>query len=189
MPDLNLGPAPQTSPLKSILIAIVILVAIAAAVFYLNPRKTAELTISNVQLYAAHTATNSQSDGFRIVGQAAETDDDLYIVATVNLQNKLRFPIFIQSIDATYTTADNTFDTAKALGPADITRLEETFPALTALMSNPLSFDPGIEPSATAKGTILLHFSGLTEKSWKARKSATLTVNLAHQNPQTTPIP
>ena len=189
MPDLNLGPAPQTSPLKSILIAIAILAAIATAVFYLNPRKTADLTISNVQLYAAHTTTNSQSDGFRIVGQAAETDDDLYIVATVSLQNKLRLPIFIQSIDATYTTADNTFDTTKALSPTDITRLEETFPTLTPLMSNPLSFDPAIEPSATAKGTVLLHFSSLTEKSWKARKSATLTVNLAHQNPISITMP
>ena len=189
MPDLNLGPAPQTNPLKSILIAIVILAAIAAAVFYLNPRKTAELTISNVQLYAAHTATNSQSDGFRIVGQAAETDDDLYIVATVNLQNKLRLPIFIQSIDATYTTPDNTIMDAQALNPTDIARLEETFPALTPLISNPLSFDPAIDPGTTAKGTILLHFSGLTEKSWKARKSATLTVNLAHQNPISITMP
>ena len=189
MPDLNLGPAPQTSPLKSILTAIAILAAIAAAVFYLNPRKTANLTISNVQLYAAHTVTKGQQNGFRIVGQAPEIDNDLYVIATVNLQNKLLLPIFIQSIDATYTTTDNTFDTAKALTPSDIARLEQTFPALTPLISNTLSFDPAIDPGATTKGTILLHFSNLTEKSWKARKSATLTVNLAHQNPQTTPIP
>jgi len=189
MPDLNLGPAPQTSPLKGILIAIAILAAIAAAVFYLNPRKTADLAVSNVQLYAAHTTTNSQQNGFRIVGQAAETDDDLYVIATVTLQNKLRLPIFIQSIDATYTTTENTFDTAKALSPTDVARLEQSFPALTPLMPNQLSFDPAIGPGSTAKGTALFHFSGLTEKSWKARKAATLTVNLAHQNPQTIPIP
>ena len=189
MPDLNLGPAPQTSPLKSILIAIILLAAIATAVFYLNPRKTADLTVSNVQLYAAHTTTNSQQNGFHIVGQAAEIDNDLYVIATVNLQNKLRLPIFIQSIDATYTTTDNTFDTTKALSPTDVARLEETFPVLTPLMPNPLSFDPAIDPGSTAKGTVLFHFSGLTENSWKARKSATLTVNLAHQNPISITMP
>ncbi len=189
MPDLNLGPAPQTTPLKSIFLAIILLAAIAAAVFYLTPRKTAELTIPNVQLYAAHTTTNSQQNGFNIVGQAAETDNDLYVVATVNLQNKLSLPLFIQSISAIYTTPDNTIMDAQALNPSDISRLEETFPALVPLMVNPLPFDPTIAPGATAKGTVLLHFSGLTEQSWKARKSATLTINLAHQNPQTATIP
>jgi hypothetical protein len=188
MSALTLAPTPQTTPLKSILLAIILLAAIAA-VFYLSPRRTAELTIPNVQIYAARTTTNSQQNGFRIVGQAAETDNDLYVIATVNLQNKLLLPLFIQSINATYTTTDNTVMDAQALNPSDIARLEETFPALAPLMANPLPFDPTIAPGATAKGTVLLHFSGLTEQSWKARKSATLTINLAHQSSQTVTIP
>ena len=42
---------------------------------------------------------------------------------------------------------------------------------------------------ATTEGTILLHFPGLTEQTWKARKSAVLTLNFTHQPPQTVTIP
>jgi hypothetical protein len=69
MSDLNLGPSEQPSPLKGALIAIAILAAVAAAVFYFTPRKTAELTIPNVQLYAAHTETTGRAGGMNIIGQ------------------------------------------------------------------------------------------------------------------------
>jgi hypothetical protein len=189
MPDLNLGPTQHSSPLKSILIAIAILAAVAAAVFYFTPRRTAELSVPKVQIYAAHTTTAAQRGDFNVVGSLGENEDDLYVAVTLRVENKLRLPIFINSIDSTYTTpADTVLDT-KALSLTDISRIEETFPALTPLMPNPLSFDPAIAPQSATEGTILLHFSGLTKQAWKARKSTTLTVNLAHQDPQTITIP
>ena len=189
MSDLNLGPTQHSSPLKGILTAFVVLAVVAAAVFYFNPRKTAELSITKVQLHAEHTTFSSQRGSVNVIGQPASTEDDFYVVATVRLENKLHLPIFIDSFDATYTAPDNTTLDTKATSLTDISRIEETFPALQPLIANPLSFDPGIAPGTATEGTILLHFSGLTEDAWKARKSATLTVNLAHQNPVTTTLP
>jgi hypothetical protein len=189
MSELNLGPAQERSPLKAILIALAILLAVAVAVFYLNPRKTAELSVTKTELYAAHTTFNAESSGVHVIGQGAHTEDDLYVVATVHIQDKLRLPIFISTITSTYTTQDNeTLDTT-APGASDLARIEESFPALTPMMSHPLDLQSGIDPGGSAEGTVLLHFPGLTEKDWKARKSATLTVNLAHQAPQTITIP
>ncbi len=189
MSDLNLGPTPERSPLKAVLLALTVLIVVAAAVFYLNPRKTAELSVPKVQLYAAHTTFNAESGGVHVIGQGAHTEDDLYVVATVHIEDKLRLPIFIDTVTSTYTTSDNeTLDTT-APNTADLARIEESFPALTPMMSHPLDGQTQVGPGDTVEGTVLLHFPGLTEIDWKARKSATLTVNLAHQAPQTITIP
>ena len=189
MSDLNLGPAEERSPLKAILIALAILIVAAVAVFYLNPRKTAELSVPKVQLYAAHTTFNAERGGVHVIGQGAHTEDDLYVVATVRIEDKLRLPIFISTVTSTYTTPGNeTLDTT-APNAADLARIEESFPALTPMMPHPLDGQTQVDPGSAVEGTVLLHFPGLTGKDWKERKSATLTVNLAHQAPQTIVIP
>jgi len=189
MSDLNLGPPQQSSPLKSILIAIIILAAVAAAVFYFTPRKTAELSVPKVQLYAAHTTTAAQRGSFNLVGSLGESENDLYVVATVNIKNNLPIPIYLDNITATYTTPQDTVLEARAPSATDLARLEEIFPALTPLMTMPLSLSEGIPAKSTVQGTVLLHFPGLTDQTWKERKSTTLTFNYIHQTPQTVPIP
>jgi hypothetical protein len=189
MTDLNLGPAPESSPLKSILIAAAVLIAVAAAVFYLNPRKTADLTITKTTLYATQTSSDAKSGVGGIVGQAGETNNDFYIVVTLRIANKLRLPIFINGINATYTPPDGAPIAVQSMRATDIPRVEEIFPAIKPLMTNPLTFDNGIDPKSATEGTVLLQFPGVTEAAWKSRKSATLTVDLAHQDPQTITIP
>jgi len=190
MSDLNLGPAQQSSPLKGILIAAVVLIAIAAGVFYLGPHRTADITIPKTQLYAAHTTSKDTSDSqMHIVGQRAESENDLYVVATLNIKNNLPIPIYLDNITATYTSPEDTVLDSRAPSAADLSRLEEIFPALTPLMQTPLSLSEGIPAKSTVQGTVLLHFSGLTEQTWKEHKSTTLTLNFIHQSPQTVSIP
>ncbi len=189
MSDLNLGPTQQSSPLKAILISVIVLAAIAAAVFYLNPRRTHEITVPKTQFYAAHTTSKDTTGEMHIVGQLAESEDDLYVVATLNIKNNLPIPIYLNNITATYTTPQDTVIDTRAPGASDLARLKEIFPALAPMLPNPLPLDDGIPAKSTAEGTILLHFPGLTEQTWKARKSATLTLNFIHQDPQTVTIP
>jgi hypothetical protein len=189
MSDLNLGPASQSSPVKPLAAALVLLLLVGVLVYYLNPRQTAVLTLPGVQLYPTHTVFAAPPGAVHIIGHTQRAEDDLYVIATVHLENKLRLPIFIVSVDATCTAPDGSVLDARAPAPSSLARVEESFPALTPLISNPLSFDPAIGPGATTEGAVLLQFPGLTEATWKARKSATLTVNLAHQQPQTIAIP
>jgi hypothetical protein len=191
MSDLNLGPAQSSSPTKAILLAVIVLALVAGAVYYLNPRKTAELSVPRVQLYAAQTAFKAEdsNSGMHVIGQSAHVENDLYVVATLHIDDKLRLPLFLTTVTATYTSPkDETLDTTSP-SAADLARIQESFPALTPMMPQPLDGQTQIAPGASAEGTVLLHFPGLTEADWKARKSAIITVNLAHQAPQTVTIP
>ena len=185
MSDLNLGPSQQSSPLKGILIAIPVLAVIAFAIYYLNPRHTADITVSKTQLYAAHTTSKSMPGAPHIVGQLAESENDLYVIATLNIKNDLPIPIYFDDITATYTTPQDTVIDTRAPNTSDLARLEEIFPALSALMVKPLALSDGIPAKSTVQGTVLLHFPGLTEQTWKEGKSTTLTLNYIHQTPQT----
>jgi hypothetical protein len=190
MSDLNLGPAQTGSPVKSILIAVVVLAAIAAGIYYLNPRSTANITVPATQLYAAHTTSNDTASGeMHIVGQLAESENDLYVIATLNVHNNLPIPIFLDSVTATYTTPQDTVIDTRAPSAADLARLEQIFPALTPLLPTPFPLSDAVAAKSTVQGTVLLHFPGLTEQTWKQRKSTTLTVNFTHQAPQTVNLP
>jgi hypothetical protein len=189
MSDLNLGPSQQSSPLKGILIAVVVLAAVAVGVFYLGPHRTAEITIPKTHLYAAHTTSKSLPGAPHIVGQLAESENDLYVVATLNIKNNLPIPIYLDNVTATYTSPEDTVLDARAPSATDLSRLEEIFPALSPLMPTPLPLSEGIPAKSTVQGTVLLHFPGLTEQTWKEHKSITLTLNYIHQSPQTIPIP
>ena len=190
MPDLNLGPAPESSPVRSILIAAVVLAAIAIGVFYFGPHRTAEITIPKTQIYAAHTTSKDTSAGeMHIVGQLAESENDLYVIATLHLKNNLPVPIYINNVTATYTTPQDTVIDARAPGASDLARIKEIFPALVPMLPNPIPLDDGIPAKSAVEGTVLLHFPGLTEQTWKERKSTTLTINFVHQSPQTITIP
>jgi len=183
------GSEEKTSPLKPVLILLAILLLGGATFWFMNTRQSAALSIPKTQLYAAHTTTAAAAGGGNIVGQAAEADDDLYVAVTLHLKNNLNLPLFIDNLTATYTDAtDATLDT-RALGHTDLTRTEEIFPALTPLMPNPFPLGDAIPTHATTEGTVLLHFPGLTEQTWKARKSAVLTLNFTHQPPQTVNLP
>jgi hypothetical protein len=189
MSDLNLGPAPQSSSAKSIIIAVVVLAAVAVGVFYLNPRKTAELQVSNVQTYTYTSEPQQAKSGGNVMGGTESIEHDLYVVATLHIDNKLRLPLFINGIDVTYTAADGSDQTAHATNLSDLNRLVEIFPNLKPLLPHPINFSNEVSPKSVSKGQILVEFPGFTEDLWKQRKSASLTVNLAHQGTQTIAIP
>jgi len=183
------GSEEKTSPLKPVLILLALLTLGGAAFWFMSTRQSAALSVPKVQLYAAHTTTAAAAGGGHIVGQVAESGDDLYVAVTLHLKNNLSLPLFIDTVAATYTDAtDATMDT-RALGHIDLARTEDIFPALTPLTPNPFPLNLAIPAGATTEGTILLHFPGLTEQTWKARKSAVLTLNFTHQPPQTVTIP
>jgi hypothetical protein len=191
MPEFNPGLIPSRSPLPSILIAAGVLVAVAAAVFYLNPRKTADISVTRVQLYSAHTATTAmKSDiGRHIMGAASQPQDDLYVLLTVKVTDKLRLPLFIKDETAVLTASDHTVTEVSALQKQELANAYLTFPALKAMASTPLARDTQIAPGQTVEGMVVLHFPYAVEENWRKRESATLTLDLFHQSPQTITIP
>jgi hypothetical protein len=189
MTDLNLGPAEERSYLPAILIAAAVLIVIAIAVFFLNPRKTADTSVTKVELYAPHTEFQATPGGSHIIGQGPSAEDDLYAVVTVSVTDDLRLPLFVDATSVTLTAPDGSQTEALGVPVSDYPRLEQTFPQLTPLLTNPFTYGQQIAPKQTAVGSVLVLFPNTTEAAWKARKSATVTLNLRNQSPLTAPIP
>ena len=166
---------------------------ILGLVLYLTPHTIAEISVSQPVIYAAHTVFKSNSI---VVGQDP-SQDDLYLIVTVRIQDHLRLPLFIKDFTATLTPAnpDGTPAepiTSSAVQKLDIPNLYTSFPALKALAAQqtaqPLYRETQIDPGTFAEGTVLLHFP-VTQTTWDQRKSATLTIDLYHQGQLTVPIP
>ena len=189
MPEFNPGLIPSRSPLLAILAAAGILVATAGAVFYFNPHNTADLSITRVQIYSAHTQTQGIRSKAHVMGMAAREDNDLYVLINVKITDKLRLPLFIKDETAVLTAPDHTITEVSALQTQELANAYAAFPALRALASAPLTRDTKIAPGQTAEGMVLLYFPGAKEADWNSRESASLTFNLFHQSPQTITIP
>ena len=87
MADLSLAPAEERSYLKPILISVAVLAVVAAALFLLNPRGIADVTVTHVDLFAPHTEYKSLAPkaGMHVldskkttgpIGAAAEYNED-----------------------------------------------------------------------------------------------------------------
>jgi len=189
-PELKLVPTPEPgNPLKNFLIAALIMALVAVALVYLTPRKTAELTVLKADPYAPHTVFKELPGSGHIVGTAPAAEDDLYIVATVRITDKLRLPIFLNGYSAALINPDGTQLNATAISPRDLARIEQTFPALTPMAQHPLDDKTPVAPAETREGTIVFQFPGLTAAAWNGRKSAALTIDLTHQGPQIVDFP
>jgi hypothetical protein len=194
-PDLQLAPPPDSHRLvPMLLIAAIVMTVIGAAVYLLNPRKTADISVQKAEVFAPHTEFQQAPSDSHLVGAAPESEDDVYIVATLRIQDKLRLPIFLSNTSATMTKDDDTTLEATVISPLDLPRLEQTFPQITPLVSAPapppLQFEDAITPGTTRVGTIVLLFPQTSEKQWRAKKSAALTVHLAHDAaPINVPLP
>jgi len=188
--SLNLGPTETRSPLKSILIAAAVMIAIAVAIFLFLPKRPAEISVVKVQTFGPHTEFKAMAGaGPHVIGQGSQSQDDLYVVATVRVSDKLHnLPLFLAPPEATVNTAAGSMD-ATVINARDISRLELSFPELTPMISNPLRDGDEVAPGTTREATVVMLFAGMKEADWKAKQSATLTVKFAHQEAQTVPLP
>ncbi len=194
MADLQIAPARQSISASAILSALVVLAVVAAAVFYFNPHKVAELKVTTTDLYAPHTTfaapEGPAAGGMHILGAPTTTsEDNLYVIAHVSLTNKLRIPIFLNGATAQLTLADGSQTEATLLSATDLKRLEVIFPDITQHAVAPLSDGDEIDPGKTLTGTVVLPFPGQTADIWHTKKAAKLTLHLRNQDPQITPLP
>lgn len=188
--DLKLAPEPDHGVMPAIVISVLVLIVVAIVVFLVNPRETAQLKLQRVNLYAPHTefADNSKG-GMHVAGLANTSEDDLYVVVTVSMTDKLRLPLYISGTTLTLTSADGTSEEATGVAPQYYGRLESTFPELGGYLGQPLYDGDEIDPGKTRTGNVLVLFPGMTETAWHTKKSAVLTISLRNQNPQTIKLP
>jgi hypothetical protein len=182
--DLTFAQPARRNLLAPVLIAFVLLGIVIALVVRYTPHKTADITITATSVYPAHTVFKSDS----ILVGSDRAQDDLYVLATLRIEDRLNLPLFLKDFTATLVTADGEEFHTSATEKQDIPALFTTFPALEKLSSTPLLRETLIAPGQSAEGMVLLHFP-VTQATWNSRKSATLSVDLYHQGPLTILIP
>jgi hypothetical protein len=165
-------------------VAGLVMAAIVAAVVLLNPVRTPKITIVKTDVFAPHTVFQQQTGGIRVLGDGPAAEDDLYIVATVRIVNRLPQPIALNGCTAALINPDGTQLNATAIAPRDLVRIEQIFPALAPMAQHPLDEETPLAAGATREGNIVLQFPGLSATAWNGRKSASLTINLINQAPQ-----
>jgi hypothetical protein len=187
--DLQLAPEPEGRILPAIVISLLVLIVVGAAVFYLNPRGTAKISVDKVSIFAPHTVFKGTPGTIHVLGTSAGAEDDLYVVIDMTITDELRLPLFINNATMTITQADGSEIEATSVSSTYYPRLQKTFPKLSPMLTAPFVQGDEIAPDVTKKGTFLVLFPGSTETIWKNRKSAKLALNLLHQAPQVIQLP
>ncbi len=184
MPDLTFSQPARRNLLAPVLIAFLILGIIIALVVRFTPHRTADLAITRTAVYSAHTVFKTDS----IVVDSDRAQDDLYVLTTLRIDDRLNLPLFLKDFTATLITADGQEFHTSATEKQDLPTLYSAFPKLKDLSSSPLLRETLIDPGHSAEGMILLHFP-VSQAVWDSRRSATLSVDFYHQGPLTILIP
>jgi hypothetical protein len=169
--------------LAPVLLAFLILGILLALVIRATPRRTADLTITHTVVVPIHTVLKSDS----IVVGKDQSQDDLYVLATLRIADNLHLPLFLKNFTATLTTAEGEELTTSAIEKQDLPTVYAAFPTLHSLASTPLLRESMIDPGQSAEGMILLHFP-ITQAVWDHRRNATLNIDLYHQGRQSVRI-
>jgi len=187
--DLTLSQPERRNLAVPIVLAFLVLGVAGFFLLHLTPHSTADVSITRVDVFPAHTVFKSDS----IVVGADAAQDDLYALVTVRITDHLRLPLFLKDITATLIPSDGTLPpSTSAVEHAQLENLYTSFPALrklAAAQSAPLLLrESRIDPNQTVEGYVILHFPA-TAATWQSRNSATLTLDLYHQQPLSIPIP
>jgi len=178
------------SPVVAVILAIIIMVGVAVGFYLYSHRPITNLSVSKVDVFAPHTEFRAQQGGStQIVGETGQSEDDLYVVAHINITNKLTQRMFISGWAATATFADGSTLDSTLIARSELPRLEQIFPQITSLATNPIGDGDELDPGASRSGSIVLLFPNITQDQWNKKRSAVLTINIHEHVPQTVKLP
>lgn len=175
MTDLKFAQSAPRNLLAPVLVAFLLIGILIALVVRHTPSQIVNLTITHTAVYPAHTVFKSDS----IVVGSDKSQDDLYVLASLQVDDPLHVPVILKDFTATLTTAEDQQMTTSAAEEKDLPNIYTSFPALKPLSSEPLLRETLIAPGTSAEGMVLLHFP-VTQDVWNHRKSAVLNVHLYH---------
>ena len=175
MPELTFSQPERRSFLVPILLALAAIALAIAVAMHFFPATT--VNISHVHTDVLPTVTVFR--GSTVVG-LSETQHILFVAATINVDNQLRVPIYLDDFHITLTDPSGAEMTVSADTPKDLPDAETNYPGIKPLMTTPLVRNTEIEPAKSAQGTLLFALA-VPKDVWDTRKSAVIKVDLYHQ--------
>jgi hypothetical protein len=178
------------SPVVAVVLAFIVMVAFVGAIYLFIPHKNTEISVSKVDVFAPHTTfQQSQGGGVQVLGEQAQSEDDLYVVAHLAITDKLRQRVILSGWSATVTFADGSTQDSTLIARSELPRLEQIFPQITSLATNPLGDGDVFDPGVANAGSIVLLFPNTTQQQWNQKRSAVLTIEIHEHQPQTVKLP
>jgi hypothetical protein len=190
VPDPTFAQPDRRNFALPIILALAILAVAAGLLAYFFPYKKPQLAITHASVYLGHSVFEKQTfqNGTNVVGQGPSTEDDLYVLTTVHIDNPLKVPLTLNDFTAILTAADGSQMRVGAIEKQDLDSVFTAFPALKPLAATPLLRESTIAPGQSADGVILLPFP-VAKEAWDQRQSATLTIEFYREAPVTVTIP
>jgi hypothetical protein len=179
VPELTFAQPARRNLLVPVLIAFLVLGLAIALVLRISPHRTADLSITRTAIYPVHTVLKSEST---VVG-SDRSQDDLYILTTLRVEDNLRLPLFLKDFTATLTAREGQQFTTSAVEQHDLPTVLTVYPALKDLSSTPLLRETMVPPGGFAEGMVLLRFP-VTQDIWDHRRTAYLNIDFYHQEQQ-----
>lgn len=179
----------ERGPFLSVILAFVIMVVVVVIVYLLIPHKITAINVSKVDVFAPHTEFQASQGSMAVVGEPGQTEDDLYVVAHLNITDKLHEQVYITGWSATVTFADGTTTDSTYIAKSSLPRLEQIFPNIATLATDPLDDGDELDPGVPHSGSVVLLFPNTTQDKWDKKGSAVLTLTLRDHASQTVKLP
>lgn len=189
MSDLSLGPPPSSNPVRSIVVAAVVLILAAVGFFLWIHQQKAELTVLSSKPYVVRIENKAVKGTMHVIGTPASIENTLYVVLSVRLTNHLREPMFLKDETFTLTSPDQTVASADALQKQELDTVLLNFPNLKLLVVNPLYRDTRIDPGQSAEGSVVISYPTVDADFWNKRLDGQLTFSFFHQPNITVRVP
>ena len=186
MSELTFSQTERRSFLVPLLIAFVIVGGVFAYI-YLRPHRIADITITHTAILPTHTVFKDLS---KVVGHEDQAEDDLYVLTTIRIDNRLKIPLTIDDITGTLTPPDDSAEpaTTSAIKKGDSTACTSPSPRSSRSPALRLLRETTIEPGDHAEGMVILHFPSPRPTGTTANPPASPSTSTT-SDPFTVPIP
>jgi hypothetical protein len=130
-----------------------------------------------IGLFAFKERPKPQGAGaINFVAAAPVPEQNIVLVAlTITLRNTAERPLWIHTLKAQLTTADDATQEDEAASVVDLDRYFSAFPALKESAEPPLSPETKMPPGSEKRGTIIVSFKG-TKEAFDQRKSLSVSI-------------
>jgi Domain of unknown function (DUF4352) len=188
--DLTFAQPDRRNFALPILLALGVLAVAAGLLAYFFPYKKPQVALTHSTIYIGHTVFEKQNfqNGTKVVGQGPSTEDDLYVIATVHIQNPLKVPLTLNDFTATLTGADGSQMQTSGVEKNQLDSVFIAFPELKPMTGTPLLRETVIAPGQSADGTILFQLP-VAKTTWDQRQSATFSIDFYRESPVLVTIP
>ena len=170
-------------PVVPVLIAFAIVLSVVGIYSYhARPGLISQGKIVAFKTYPIHTETARTIDRSGIV---AEPDkyDQMLVMAHINLKDMSKTkPLYIKSIDAKLTTADQGELTNTQAARGDQDQFFAYYKQLADFKLDPLLAEQKLNPGEEVTGLAMFSF-GVSPDAWKSRKDFAITITFYDQNP------